>query len=133
MTYNQLYYRLNLLDTARRLPGLGARALVEIIAIRAASAPAVADFETTRQSVAADTDDPSARESVIAEAAAAECKAPDRRLSSEAFAQLAEAVVAAPSDALRLPGYPGPVPAADWLETAYNVLTQQPQQEGGEP
>ncbi|MDE6853833.1 MAG: hypothetical protein K2J38_02135 [Muribaculaceae bacterium] len=126
MTYNQLYYRLCLLNTARTLPGLGARALVEIIALRAASAPAVADFEATRQSIAADTTaDPDTRDRAIAVAAEAECTAPWRGLSPEAFAQLAEAAVAADGQALILPGIESPVSAADWLEAAYACLTQE--------
>lgn len=125
MTYNRLYYRLYLLNTARSLPGLGARALVEIIAIKAAAAPAVADFETTRQSITADTDDPEARVRAITMAAEAECAAPSRGLSHEAFGQLAEAVVAADPQVLKLPGIDSPVTAADWLEEAYACLTEE--------
>jgi len=109
-----------LLSEARRL-ALRGKALAEILAARAAYIPAIDEFEKKRQSITADTDaDQNARDKAVADAAAEQSPAPDRRISVEAFEQIADAALAA--------GTPMPTPSGEalppdiWLETLFANL-----------
>lgn len=95
MTYNDTYFRMFLLSEARRL-ALRGKALAEILAARAAYIPAIDEFEKKRASITADTEaDQDARDKAVADAAAEQSPAPDRRISLEAFEQIADAALAA--------------------------------------
>ncbi len=120
MTYNDTYFRMFLLSEARRL-ALRGKALAEILAARAAYIPAIDEFEKKRQSITADTEaDQDARDKAVADAAAEQSPAPDRRISLEAFEQIADAALAA--------GTPIPLPSGEtlppdiWLETLFANL-----------
>ena len=124
LTYSDVYKRMALLTIARQFASNG-KTIAEILRLKAAYTPALAEIESKKQVIIVDKEaDDEVKNKAFTDAVVEECSAPDRRLSLDAFESIADKALA--SDEPVDNGYGGKLPPDAWLEILFATLVEQP-------
>ena len=124
LTYSDVYNRMALLTVARGYASNG-KTIAEILRLKAAYTPALAEIESKKQVIIADKEaDDEVKNKAFTDAVFEECSAPDRRLTLDAFESIADKVLA--SDEPVDNGYGGKLAPDAWLEILFATLVEQP-------
>lgn len=124
LTYSDVYMRMMMLSAARQFATNG-KTISEILLLKSAYTPVLAEFENKKQVILADKEaDDETKQKTLNDVVSEQCSAPDRRLSLEAFENIADKVLATSEPVVNVNG--DKLAPDFWLEVLYANLVMQP-------